>query len=82
MKQFTPTVVLTKFQAIAEAGKQIVKTDIPSVMLGVLVDLAAKSRTQPVTRLEIVPPEFNPGRPDYAQIEAAVTEALKPRKAK
>ena len=82
LKQFTPTVVLTKFQAIAEAGKQIVKTDIPSVMLGVLVDLAAKSRTQPVIRLEIVPPEFNPGRPDYAQIEAAVTEALKPRKAK
>ena len=36
LKQFTPTVVLTKFQAIAEAGKQIVKTDIPSVMLGVL----------------------------------------------
>jgi polyisoprenyl-teichoic acid--peptidoglycan teichoic acid transferase len=82
LKQFTPTVVLTKFQAIAEAGKQIVKTDIPSVMLGVLADLAAKSRTQPVTRLEIVPPQFNPGRPDYAKIQAAVTAALKPVKAK
>jgi polyisoprenyl-teichoic acid--peptidoglycan teichoic acid transferase len=49
------------------------------VMLGVFVDLAAKARTQPITRLEIVPPEFDPARPDYPKIEAAVTDALKPR---
>ncbi|GAB3029786.1 hypothetical protein GCM10027052_02260 [Parafrigoribacterium mesophilum] len=79
LKQFKPGTVLTKFQAIAEAGKQIVKTDIPSVMLGVFVDLAAKARAQPITRLEIVPPQFDPARPDYPKIEAAVADALKPR---
>ena len=79
LKQFKPATVLTKFQDIAEAGKQIVRTDIPSVMLGIFVDLAAKARTQPITRLEIVPPAFNPARPDYPKIEAAVADALKPR---
>ena len=81
LKQFSPTVVLTKFQAVAEAGKQVVKTDIPSVMLGLFVDLASKSRKLPVTRLELVPERFNPAHPDYAKISAALAEAFAASKA-
>ena len=70
--------MLTKFQAVAEAGAQVVKTDIPSVMLGIFVDVADKARKVPITRLDLVPPEFNPARPDYAKIQAAVAAAIAP----
>jgi Transcriptional regulator len=76
LRQFSPANVLTKFQAVAEAGKQVVKTDIPSVMLGLFVDLATKSRKLPVTRLELVPERFDPAHPDYAKISAALAEAI------
>lgn len=76
LKQFSPANVLTKFQAVAEAGKQVVKTDIPSVMLGLFVDLATKSRKLPITKLELVPEEFDPAHPDYAKISAALDAAI------
>lgn len=79
LKQFQPAAVLTKFQAIAGAGAQVVKTDIPSVALPGLVDLADKSRKLPVTRLELVPPSFDPAHPDYPKIQAAVKAAIAPR---
>lgn len=77
LRQFSPANVLTKFQAVAEAGKQVVKTDIPSVMLGLFVDLGMKSRKLPVTKLELVPEGFDPAHPDYAKISAAVAAAIK-----
>lgn len=79
VKQFQPAIVLTKFQAIAAAGAQVVKTDIPSGMLAHFVDLGEKGRTLPLTQLELVPPEFNPARPDYAKIKAAVDAAIAPK---
>ncbi len=78
LKQFQPSVVLTQFQAIAKAGAQVVRTDVPSAALPGLLDLADKARTQPVTRLELVPPTFNPARPDYAKLHAAVQAAVAP----
>jgi LCP family protein required for cell wall assembly len=76
LHQFTPANVLVKFQDVAAAGRQVVKTDIPAVMLGLFVDLAAKSRKLPVTKLELVPPEFNPAHPDYSKIAAAIDAAI------
>lgn len=78
LKQFAPGNVLTKFQAVAEAGVQVVKTDIPSVMLGIFVNLADQARKLPITRLELVPPNFDPARPDYAKIDKAVASSLAP----
>jgi LCP family protein required for cell wall assembly len=76
LRQFTPANVLVKFQAVAAAGTQVVKTDIPSVMLGLFADLATKSRKLPLTRLELVPDEFSPSHPDFEKIAAAVAAAL------
>lgn len=77
LRQFTPANVLSKFQGVAEAGSKVVSTDIPSSMLGVFVDLASKSRKQPVTRLNLVPDKFEPAHPDYALISQAIKDALK-----
>jgi LCP family protein required for cell wall assembly len=76
LKQFEPANVLTKFRGIAEAGTQVVTTDIPSVMLGLFVDLAGKARALPVTRLELSPPDYNPAAPDFALIQQSVRDSF------
>lgn len=76
LRQFTPANVLVKFQEVASASTQVVRTDIPSVMLGLFTDLATKSRKLPVTRLELVPEEFDPAYPDFDKIAAAIAAAF------
>ncbi|BDZ51565.1 hypothetical protein GCM10025867_38060 [Frondihabitans sucicola] len=75
LKQFTPAKVLSKFQAVASAGTQVVKTDIPQGTLSEFVSLALKARSQPITDLEIVPPTYDNVHPDFAAIRAAVKKA-------
>ena len=75
VKQFQPAIIVTKFQDIAKAGAQVVKTDVPSGALPGFVDLGDKARKLPVTHLELVPPIFNPAEPDYAKLHAAVLAA-------
>ncbi|MFC9917611.1 LCP family protein [Agromyces binzhouensis] len=75
--QFTPANVLTKFQAVAEAGAETVKTDIPQSMLGYFADLAGKTRELPVQTLELTPVSgIDPAEPDWDMIHAMVQEAL------
>lgn len=76
LRQFTPANVLAKFEDVADAGKQLLITDIPSQMLGVFVDLGAKSRERELTRLDIVPPDFDPAYPDYDKISQAIADAF------
>jgi hypothetical protein len=54
------------------------KTDIPQSMLGYFVDLGMKTRTQPVDKLELVPPTIDPTEPDYTQIRQLVRASLTP----
>ncbi|MBW8872764.1 MAG: LCP family protein, partial [Leifsonia sp.] len=56
LHQFDPANVLSKFQAVAAAGGQVVSTDIPQNMLSFFVDLASKTRKQPITKVDFVPP--------------------------
>lgn len=77
LQQFDPANVLSKFQSVAQAGAQVVSTDIPQSMLGYFVELAGKSRQLPISTLELVPdtgvdPEF----PDFEYIRLLVSEAL------
>lgn len=81
LAQAEPGNVLSKFQAVAAAGAEVVKTDIPQPMLGRFVDLAAKSRELPITELELVPPTFDNVEPDFDAIHTAVADAVAPRKA-
>jgi LCP family protein required for cell wall assembly len=76
LKQFQPNIVLSKFEAIATAGKQVVKTDIPQSMLGGFAGLADKSRKLTPSQLELVPPVVFEPNPDFAKIRALVAQAL------
>jgi LCP family protein required for cell wall assembly len=77
LKQFNPANVLTKFQAVAQAGKQVVKTDVPQGMLGYFVNLASKTKALPITSVELVPANnVDPEHPDYAAIRKIIDAAL------
>jgi LCP family protein required for cell wall assembly len=79
LAQFDATTVVTKFQGIAKAGSQVVKTDIPQSMLPLFVELVQKTRALPLTKLELVPPEIVTHDPDYDLIHSLVAEAVKPQ---
>ncbi|MGV8881070.1 MAG: LCP family protein [Rhodoglobus sp.] len=76
IEQFDPLNVLTKFQAVAEAGAEVVRTDIPQGMLGPLVSLAGKTKSIPIETTEFVPPLIDPAYPDIEYIHQLVDEAL------
>jgi LCP family protein required for cell wall assembly len=82
LKQVNPVNVVSKFQDIAKAGSQVMKTDIPQSMLGYFVDLGMKTRKLPISQLELVPPTIDPTDPDYTQIRQLVQQALHPATAK
>jgi LCP family protein required for cell wall assembly len=79
LRQLDPATVLTRFQAIAEASSDLVRTDVPQSMLGVLSDLAVQSREHEIRRLELVPPVIDNLDPDWELIKALVAEAVAPR---
>lgn len=79
LKQVNPVNVVSKFEGIAQAGSQVMKTDIPQSMLGYFVDLGMKTRKLPVDQLELVPPTIDPENPDYTQIHQLVQEAVAPQ---
>ncbi len=56
LQQLSPQQVLLHVQEIADAGKQLLSTDIPAGELGRFVDLALKARSQPIATVSFVPP--------------------------
>ncbi|MET0830383.1 MAG: LCP family protein [Microbacterium sp.] len=79
LQQFTPANVLTKFQAIAQAGTQVVKTDVPQDMLGYFTNLAMKSKEQPISSVELTPANnIDQDDPDFDDIRALIQADLTP----
>jgi len=79
LKQFNPGNVLTKFQGVAQAGEEVVKTDVPQGMLGYFTTLAAKTKELPVGAVELVPDNgVDPTDPDYDYIAGLIDAALNP----
>ena len=82
MAQLDPATLLTRFQAIASAGEQIVQTDIPQDQLGSFLDLALKAKGQQMDRLTIGPPDFGTAAdnfvtyPDFPLIHSRVAEMI------
>jgi len=78
LRQLDPATVLTRFEAIAEASSDLVRTDVPQSMIGVFTDLAVRGRELPLRRVELVPPAIDNVLPDYALARILVAEAVAP----
>ncbi len=76
IRQFTPQTLLTKYTQLAQAGQDMVQSDVPQSMIGSLSELALQTRQLPITNLELVPPAVDTGDPDYEEIHAMVQQAL------
>lgn len=76
LRQLNPTTVLTKFQAIAAAGEQIVATNVPTGDLGTLLDLAMKGKNLPMSSVSFTPPLIEPATPDLAKIRTVVADRI------
>ncbi|MGO4492270.1 LCP family protein [Arthrobacter sp. 2YAF22_2] len=81
LKQLDPATLLSKFEDIVKAGTKVVDSNISASQLGSFVDLAMKSKGQPVSRLTIGPPDFDASFstvPDFDRIHQAVDKLLGP----
>lgn len=83
LAQANPANVLSRFQAVAAAGSDLVKTDIPDSMLGFLVQLGVKAKEQPVQTLELTPEGAgidtdNPTSEQYGHVRDLIQQALYP----
>lgn len=80
LQQFTPATVLTKFESIASAGADTVKTDIPQSMLGYFVNLGMKTKELPVISVALTPENGvdSAEAPDYEYVRQLIEQALVP----
>jgi LCP family protein required for cell wall assembly len=76
LNQLDPITVLTKFNKIAEAGREVVATDIPPSEIGTMMSLALKAKSLPVSSAAMVPPLINPNAPDFALVRSTVQKAI------
>lgn len=74
--QLDPPTVLLRFQEMAAASSQILRTDIPQTHLGELADLALDARDEPLVSLQLVPPLVEPGNADFDQVRQLVADTV------
>ncbi|WP_327091252.1 LCP family protein [Nonomuraea sp. NBC_01738] len=77
LEQADPATVLSRFNKVAMATKELIRTDIPRTMLANLVPLAVKVQSAKVTSIQFVPPLINTGYPDYDKIKAIAAKAIR-----
>jgi polyisoprenyl-teichoic acid--peptidoglycan teichoic acid transferase len=72
LNQFDPITVLTKFNGIAAASREVVATDIPTSEIGTMIDLALKAKALAVSSVAMMPPLINPSSPDFDKVRRTV----------
>jgi LCP family protein required for cell wall assembly len=79
LAQFTPQVVLTRFQEVFAAGANLIQTDLPQSLVPYLAELGIKAKEQPVTAIELVPENgVDQENADWAYVQSLVQAALHP----
>ena len=76
LNELDPLTVLTKFNKIASAGKEIMATDIPTSDLSTMVRLALAAKQLPVSSVAFMPPLIEPGHPDFSVVRSAVAARI------
>ncbi|MFI7447610.1 LCP family protein [Nonomuraea sp. NPDC049714] len=77
LDQADPATVLSRFNQVAAATKELIQTDIPRAMLSDLVPLALKVKDAKVTSIQLVPPLIQTYDPDWAKIRKLTQKAVR-----
>jgi LCP family protein required for cell wall assembly len=79
IEEADPLNVLRRYQALAKAGEEILRTDIPRDLMPAFVDLALKVKEKKVKSLAFISSDrFFSGDPDYTWMQSVVAKALAP----
>nr|WP_246214674.1 LCP family protein [Modestobacter muralis] len=73
-----PVTLLSRYQELARTTSDIVSSDVPSGVLGDVVDLAFQVKEAGIRSVVFDDTVINPAYPDYDRIRALVQEALRP----
>ena len=76
LDQLEPATVLTNFNKIAAAGKEVVATSVPTSQISTMMELALKAKKLPTSSLAVVPPLIQPGAPDFDVLRSAVQDKI------
>lgn len=81
--QASPAVMLTKYEGVANAGKDMVMTDIPQQLLPSLADLAMLVKDAKINRVTFQHGHdgFDTTDPDYDEMAARLRQAIQEQKA-
>ncbi|MGH3506595.1 MAG: LCP family protein [Nocardioidaceae bacterium] len=78
-----PFNLIRRYQKLADIGKEIVRTDIPSELLPAFIDLAMEMKERRIKSVVFrSSDEFSPGDPDFTWMQSVVDKALDPPKKK
>jgi len=79
IRQMTPQNVLARFEEVASAGTDVIRTDVPQGLVSTFLDLAVDARSQPITSIELNPDNgIDQEYPDVAAVQAMIDAALHP----
>ena len=80
VERATPQNVLSNYEAIAKAGEQLIRTDIPQNLLAAFVTLGQRVKTAKITNIDLDKKKNYPnGRnPNYAGMRTIIQQALNP----
>jgi LCP family protein required for cell wall assembly len=73
-----PVTLLSQYQELARTTQDIVSTDVPSGVLGDLVDLAFRVKDAGIRSVVFDDTVISPAYPDYGRIRSLVQQALHP----
>ncbi len=73
-----PVTLLRQYQDLARTTQDIVSTDVPSAVLGDVVDLAFDVKSAGIRSVVFDDTVINPAYPDYPKIRSLVQQALAP----
>ncbi|GAA3543688.1 hypothetical protein AFL01nite_27480 [Aeromicrobium flavum] len=76
VRQLNPQKVLMNMQDIANSSSAMLHTSIPRQDLNVFMDLALKTKSQPISSVSLVPPVIYTGNPDYDKVRRLVSDAV------
>jgi polyisoprenyl-teichoic acid--peptidoglycan teichoic acid transferase len=75
-----PLNVLRRYEDLAKAGEEILRTDIPRKLMPAFVDLALRVKEKKVKSIAFVSSDkFFSGDPDFAWMQSVVAKALGPK---
>lgn len=74
--QMSPQKVVMNMGAIAKSSSTLLHTSIPRKDLNVFMDLAIKTKSQPISTVSLVPPVIYTGNPDFAKVRRLVRDAI------